>query len=178
MALPDYCQQVRSRLAETPATRNPGLPTDRGAAVLLGLVGDPADVVGIVRTDGGNLHGGQFGLPGGRQEPGESPWQCAQRETLEEIGPHPTPELLGHLGEFNTAVSSYRVQVFVGYFPEAPIWTPDPLEVQSILRIPANQFLPELERWPRGADPWSLPITFGYDFELSPFAVAGEVPPK
>ena len=176
---PAYCEWVRRRLEETPSTRNPGRPEDRGAAVHLGLLGDPPRLVAIVRTDGEDRHGGQFALPGGRQEEGETPWECAQRETQEEIGSELPPLLLGHLGEFNTAVTGYRVQVFVGHYPEAPtLWSPDPVEVAAILEIPIERFLPELESWPRGADPWSLPITFGFDFPLQPHCVAGSVPPK
>jgi 8-oxo-dGTP pyrophosphatase MutT (NUDIX family) len=61
------------------------------AAVLIGLVERDAGLTVILtrRADTLRRHTGQIALPGGRREPGETPWQTALREAQEEIGLEP-----------------------------------------------------------------------------------------
>ena len=68
-------------------------PVDGGvalkpAAVLMGLVERP-EGLGLIltrRADTLRSHTGQVALPGGRQDPGETPWAAALREAEEEVG--------------------------------------------------------------------------------------------
>jgi 8-oxo-dGTP pyrophosphatase MutT (NUDIX family) len=61
------------------------------AAVLIALVERDAGLTVILtrRADTLRRHTGQIALPGGRREPGETPWQTALREAHEEIGLEP-----------------------------------------------------------------------------------------
>ena len=59
------------------------------------LVGDR--VVTILRDDIPTIAWpGHWDLPGGGSEPGETPVECALRETLEELGLRMTPDMLVH----------------------------------------------------------------------------------
>src|SRR5438445_7747932 len=61
------------------------------AAVLIGLVerDHGLSVILTRRADTLRRHTGQVALPGGRRDPGETPWQTALREAHEEIGLEP-----------------------------------------------------------------------------------------
>ncbi|MEM8904154.1 MAG: CoA pyrophosphatase [Actinomycetota bacterium] len=80
-------------------------------------------------------HAGQWALPGGRVDEGETPIEAALRETGEEIGLALSPDhLLGRLDDYPTR-SGYVISPFVFWAgPEAePVANPD--EVASIHRI-------------------------------------------
>ncbi len=145
---------------------------------MLALLGDPASFVGILRRDDGTLHGGQFGLPGGMREENESAWECALRESREEIGSFVDVELLGLLGEYNTHVSRFRVDVHVCHLPAPPAWCPDELEVSGIVVIPVTDLLEQYRSMPRVRESWKLPIDIGFDLDMSRYLVAGEAQPK
>ncbi|MEE9393976.1 MAG: CoA pyrophosphatase [Planctomycetota bacterium] len=169
---------LRRRITEK-FTRNPARPGDRSAAVLLPIVDriEPA-VVGIWRAQHG-IHGGQFCFPGGSVEAGdENAWETAIRETREEIGLEDPVESLSGLGEYNTHVSSFRVDVHVGFVDGNPRWRRQPSEVEAILEIPLS-FLQGLHaRLPKVEDVWDLPIDAGYDLDPSPFLIDGELPER
>ena len=58
------------------------------------------------------LGAGKINGPGGRLDPGETPFDCAVRETEEEL--HTTPVALEHLGELKFQfVDGYGIHVFV-----------------------------------------------------------------
>ena len=61
------------------------------AAVLVGLVEreEGLSVILTRRADTLRRHTGQIAFPGGRCDPGETPWQTALREAREEIGLDP-----------------------------------------------------------------------------------------
>ena len=61
------------------------------AAVLIALVerDHGLSVILTRRADTLRRHTGQIALPGGRRDPGETPWQTALREAHEEIGLEP-----------------------------------------------------------------------------------------
>ena len=159
---PSYLEPLRRQLAGV-YTRNPSRTGDRAAAVLLPLVGPPPSFVGILRADHGTPHGGQFALPGGMIENGESAWECAVREAREELGLDAPPEFLGVLGEFNTHVTRFRVIVNVGYVVRIPLWRPQTEEVASIFVIPIRKMLPCLERMTSVEDVWHLPLDEGFE---------------
>lgn len=88
-------------------------------------------------------HAGQWALPGGRIDAGETPEQTALRELHEEVGLLLEPDaVLGRLDPFVTR-SGYAIQPVVLWAGEARGLTPNPAEVASIHRIPVREFLRE-----------------------------------
>jgi 8-oxo-dGTP pyrophosphatase MutT (NUDIX family) len=130
----------------------------RAAAVAVVITdeGDGADLVGIAAPQGwstaaalvltrraGSLraHAGQWALPGGRIDEGETPEQAALRELHEEVGLQlGTDSLIGRLDDFVTR-SGYVITPVLVWAGAAREMRPNPLEVHSIHRIPVSEFL-------------------------------------
>lgn len=86
-------------------------------------------------------HPGQWALPGGRIEPGESPEQAALRELHEEVGlALDATRVLGRLDDYVTR-SGFVVTPVVVWAGAAPGLEANPAEVSSIHRIPIAEFL-------------------------------------
>jgi len=86
-------------------------------------------------------HAGQWALPGGRIDAGETPEQTALRELAEEVGLQLEPgAVLGRLDTFVTR-SGYAITPVVVWAGEARTLAPNPDEVASIHRIPVAEFL-------------------------------------
>ncbi|MEP7099435.1 MAG: CoA pyrophosphatase [Burkholderiales bacterium] len=86
-------------------------------------------------------HAGQWALPGGRIEPGETPEQAALRELHEEVAIELDPgTVLGRLDDFVTR-SGYVITPVVVWAGAARAMRPNPAEVQSIHRIPIDEFM-------------------------------------
>jgi mutator protein MutT len=150
---------IRAALAQWPVR---GLPTDgrRHAAVALPLVeeGWGAQVEGLEsptawsqapammltrRAAGLRAHGGQWALPGGRLDAGETPEQAALRELAEEVDVHLTPNaVLGRLDDYATR-SGYVVTPVVVWAGAAQGALANPAEVAAIHRIALSEFLRE-----------------------------------
>jgi 8-oxo-dGTP pyrophosphatase MutT (NUDIX family) len=80
-------------------------------------------------------HGGQWALPGGRCDPGETPAQTALRELEEELGLSLAPEhVLGVLDDYPTR-SGYVITPVVAWLTDAATLAPNPDEVASVHRI-------------------------------------------
>ncbi len=86
-------------------------------------------------------HGGQWALPGGRVDPGETPERAALRELHEEVGLELGPDaVLGRLDDFVTR-SGFAITPVVVWAGEARTLVPQPAEVGSVHRIPLEEFL-------------------------------------
>jgi mutator protein MutT len=136
------------------------LPTEgrRRAAVALVVVqeGTGAEVPGLRRRDAWstvpallltrraarlNSHAGQWALPGGRLDEGETPEAAALRELAEEVGLHlDDGAVLGRLDDYATR-SGYVITPVLMWGGEARELQPNEAEVASIHRIAAQEFL-------------------------------------
>jgi len=109
------------------------------------------------RAKGLRTHAGQWALPGGGVDAGETPEQAALRELSEEVGLQLDPSaVLGRLDDFVTR-SGYAITPIVLWGGRADALTPDPAEVASIHRIPVQEFMradaPWLETLPDSEHP-------------------------
>ncbi len=86
-------------------------------------------------------HAGQWALPGGRIDTGETPEQAALRELAEEVGLQLQPtDVLGRLDDYATR-SGYLITPVVVWAGAARHAVPAEAEVASIHRIPVAEFL-------------------------------------
>ena len=145
-----------------------GAPASRRAAVAMALIeeGTGAMLPGIEapghwssgaamlltrRSEQLRNHPGQWALPGGGIDDGESPEQAALRELHEEVGLLLGPgAILGRLDDFVTR-SGFAITPVVVWAGEARQLEPSVDEVASIHRIPLREFM-------RADAPWLDPI--------------------
>jgi len=86
-------------------------------------------------------HAGQWAMPGGRLDEGETPEQAALRELAEEIGLVLEPDaVLGRLDDYATR-SGYVITPVVVWAGAARDVAPNASEVASIHRIPVQELL-------------------------------------
>lgn len=86
-------------------------------------------------------HAGQWALPGGRLDAGETPEQAALREMAEEVSlTLDASAVLGRLDDFVTR-SGFVITPVVVWAGAARELTPNPHEVASVHRIRAAEFL-------------------------------------
>ncbi len=97
----------------------------------------------IQRPRYNGFHSGQISLPGGKMEPFDIDLrQTALRETYEEIGVDSNSiEIIGRLSSLFIPNSNFNVSPFVGYVKHTPFFSPDPIEVESIIEAPLQQIL-------------------------------------
>ena len=111
----------------------PGLPTlpdwSNAAALLL-----------TRRSSRLRNHAGQWALPGGRMDVGESAEQAALRELNEEVGLNlDTRDVIGHLDDFATR-SGFLISPVIVWAGAARQLVPNADEVESIHRIALTEF--------------------------------------
>jgi mutator protein MutT len=86
-------------------------------------------------------HAGQWALPGGRIDAGETPEQAALREMAEEVGLQLQPDaVIGRLDDF-VSRSGYIITPVVVWAGKAPVLVPNPGEVASVHRIAVSEFM-------------------------------------
>jgi mutator protein MutT len=154
---PALRHQIAERLA---AFEHLSLPADgrKRAAVVVGVTqeGQGASVQGLPqhtrwstapallltrRASGLRSHAGQWALPGGRMDEGETPEQAALRELQEEIGLTPAPRaVMGRLDDYATR-SGYLITPVVLWLDTAQDLQPNPQEVLSVHRIPVSELM-------------------------------------
>ena len=108
------------------------------AAVLIGLVERPEGLSVLLtrRADTLRSHTGQVALPGGRCDPGETPWATALREAEEEIGLDPSFVSLAGLSTPYRTGTGYHITPVVGFVTPGFTLTPSPAEVADIFEPP------------------------------------------
>lgn len=138
------------------------------------------------RAAGLRQHAGQWALPGGRIDAGESAEQAALRELAEEVNLQlDASAVLGRLDDFVTR-SGFVITPVVVWAGAARGMRANPGEVQSIHRIPVSEFLradsPRLEtiadsahpvlRMPVG-DSWIAAPTAAILYQFREVCIAG-----
>ncbi|HEY8641416.1 MAG TPA: CoA pyrophosphatase [Candidatus Dormibacteraeota bacterium] len=129
---------MRARLAAFP--REPVgvgslIPAAVAVALLANRAGAPCFLI-TRRAPDLRRHAGQWALPGGRLDPGESPAAAAMRELWEEIGvPNAGVEVAGALDDYVTR-SGYLITPVVLLLPPSPRLRPNPGEVAAAYRVP------------------------------------------
>ncbi|TSE01686.1 CoA pyrophosphatase [Skermania sp. ID1734] len=139
--------QIRAALQEF-SPHSAGVGTARAAAVSVAVGTDAAGATAFLltlRPDEMRAHPGQFALPGGRVEPGETAVSAALRELHEEVGLRASKDdVLGRLDDYVTR-SGYVITPYVVWAGDLTAAVANPAEVATI-------FLPtmaELDAEPR-----------------------------
>ncbi|WP_433712251.1 NUDIX hydrolase [Nocardia sp. CA-084685] len=127
---------ARARLGEFPHTEVADVPGIRRAAVLLCVVAvDGPPSVMVIRRAYRGRNAGQWALPGGRVDDGETVEQAAIRELHEELGLTASQaDLLGRLDDF-PAASGFVITPIVAALNDASELRPSPDEVHSVHRV-------------------------------------------
>ena len=123
------------RFERQPA-ENPDLTPAAVTVILLPNEEGEACFVITRRASGMRDHPGQWALPGGRMDAGESPGEAALRETREEVGLSLPPEsVIGTLDDYPTR-SGFVITPVVVWADGNPALDPNPDEVAEVYRIP------------------------------------------
>ncbi|MBI3769848.1 MAG: CoA pyrophosphatase [Deltaproteobacteria bacterium] len=152
-------RRVRTNLAAHPRAAL-ALDGRRAAAVALVLVDDAEGNACFLLTRRAarlRRHSGQWALPGGRLEHGESAADAALRELAEEVGLTPAADaVLGILDDYATRSGFVITPVVVWGGAGAQI-VPDPGEVAAVYQVPLavldDPSVPRLRRIPESDRP-------------------------
>jgi 8-oxo-dGTP pyrophosphatase MutT (NUDIX family) len=132
---------VEQAAVETALRRFPRRALDRPAlkrsAVAIALTVEDVGSAFLLTRRAARLrgHAGQWALPGGRADGGETPGETARRELGEELGLVLGPETeLGLLDDYATR-SGYVITPVVLWAGPSPALTPNPAEVAELHRV-------------------------------------------
>jgi 8-oxo-dGTP pyrophosphatase MutT (NUDIX family) len=112
----------------------------KAAAVVMAIIPEADTAAFLLTRRPSHLsnHPGQFALPGGRIEPGESPEEAALRELAEELGVSLPPEaVLGRLDDYVTR-SGFVITPVVAWAGDVDI-VANADEVAAVYRIPLGE---------------------------------------
>ncbi len=128
----------------------------RRSAVLVVLFEHAGETEVVLTRRARNLrhHRGEVALPGGRSDPGETPWDTATREAREEVGLDPGAlRAAGWLTPIATFASGSAIWPVVGTLDVAPRLVPDPAEVERAFTVRLTDLAADgafvEERWRR-----------------------------
>ena len=132
-----------------------------GGLYSLGDVSDNSAALILTKRAGGlKNHAGQWALPGGSVDPGESPEQTAFRELEEEVGlTLETDRLLGCLDDFITR-SGFHITPVVIWGGTVQCLSKNEQEVASIHRIPCSEFFRQDAPVLQGGEESGRPVLF------------------
>jgi 8-oxo-dGTP pyrophosphatase MutT (NUDIX family) len=137
-----FTSELRERIAANLAAFEPRiLDADglRQAAVGIVLVSDQQDRACFVltrRLSTLRRHSGQWALPGGRLEAGETEAYAARREIHEEVGLElPADAMLGRLDDFESR-SAHLISPIVFWAVDSDALVASPEEVDAVFRVP------------------------------------------
>ncbi len=137
-------ERLRSNLAAFPVMRSEDEDARQAAVALVvtaaAMAEEGAALLLTRRAARMSTHPGQWALPGGRVDPGETAEEAARREVEEELGLTLQPDQrLGRLDDYTTRSGSV-IQPFVYWAPQTGPLVPNPAEVASIHRLPIQWF--------------------------------------
>ena len=157
--------RIRSHLEDFERRRHEDDALRHAAVALALLPGDDGLPSFVLTRRAAKLsaHQGQWALPGGRLDPGETPREAALRELHEEVGLELAPDrVLGLLDDYPTR-SGYRITPVVVWAGADARLEPNPDEVAGVYRVPLAELerpdVPQLRRIPESDRPViSIPL--------------------
>ena len=154
---------------------DPPLDGLQPAAVLILLVNrsqGPA-VLLTRRADHMRRHAGKIAFPGGRSEPGETPWDTALRETCEEVGLAPQAIRLIGLSTPYRTFTGYHIRPVVGVLDAPVALALNPTEVAEAFEVPFAFLMDPANHAVRFRDQPPGPPRRHYAISWSPWLIWG-----